>query len=85
MKIKMPKKQYVKNIIVDGKGVWVVGFQENGFHYWRKSVFDKKEDAVKQAYVHQLLEFQTAMDEVWDEGCKEGHFDPYEDKGNYLC
>lgn len=86
MNIRMPKKQYVKKIPVDGEPKWVVGFHENNkFHYWIDSVFGIKEDAVKKAYVKQLLELQAAMDEVWDEGVKQGHFGMYEDKGNYLA
>ncbi len=40
----------VRNIILNGKGVFVVGEKiNNQFHYFNECIFDKKEDAFEAA------------------------------------
>ena len=46
----MNKQIQVRNIILNGKGVFVVGQKiNNQFHYFNECIFDNKDDAFKAA------------------------------------
>ena len=83
MKYAMPKKQYLVQIS-DG---YAVCEKKRGGMWYRPEhdVFDNKQEAKKHLLSKQMLEFQWAMDEVWEAGIKEGIFHDWENRGDYLC